>query len=271
MLRSGDWRAQECICVSARRTVHSHTNTSPGNPVNVHPTLTTPGIKLNLGCGFDHRAGYVNVDLNHEHAPDLVSDATRLDAVADSVCAEVLAQDMLEHLPRAKAETALREWNRVLQPQGRLLIRVPSLVHLLKLLSDGHRQGVEQQLELIQCLFGTQAYDGDFHLNGFTEVTLRHLLQQCGFKVQSISLVDEWMFDVLATKQRHERPDPMLLLASDGDFVEQAYLKVLQRPADAEGRAYYVKTLGSGIARETVIATLQSSDEYRALLPKQNA
>jgi predicted SAM-dependent methyltransferase len=64
-------------------------------------TKTQPaGLKLNLGCGFDIRAGYVNIDANDEHHPDLVSDVANLSALADGVAIEALAQDVLEHLPR---------------------------------------------------------------------------------------------------------------------------------------------------------------------------
>jgi predicted SAM-dependent methyltransferase len=227
------------------------------------------GIKLNLGCGFDRRPGYVNVDLHAKHDPDLVADVTQLDTIADQSCTEALAQDVLEHLPRAKAETAVQEWNRVLQPQGRLVIRVPSLVHLLQLLSDKKRQGLEEQQNLVQCLYGTQGYEGDFHLNGFTEVTLRHLLTQAGFDVLSVEIVDQWLFEVQASKMRHLQPDPLLRVATDQEFIEQVYLKLLRRPVDSGGLHYYLENLVNGISREAVIDTLKASEEYKALTQNQ--
>ena len=70
-------------------------------------------MKPNIGCGFDTGAGYVNIDADDEHDPDLVSDVANLGALADGVAIEALTQDVLGHLPQAKAPTALREWSRV--------------------------------------------------------------------------------------------------------------------------------------------------------------
>gem|GEM_PF-751621 len=222
--------------------------------------------KLNVGCGFDYRQAYINVDLNAEHGPDLVADATWLEPIEDNSCGEVVAQDVLEHMPRAKSTTALYEWNRVLMPGGKLVLRIPSVTHLVGLMSDPRFQALEDQQRLMQCLYGTQGYVGDFHLNGYTEVTLRHALTDAGFEVESIIIIDEWMFEAVARKVSHKAPDALLRVASDVEFIEQAYRHVLKREADPEGLAYYVKTLQAGIARESVLASLMASPEYTALL-----
>jgi len=227
----------------------------------------TEGIRLNLGCGNDYRDGWINVDMNGEtHKVDLQSDVTLLKEVKDKSCAEVLAQDVLEHIPRLRGSTALQEWNRVLCIGGWLTLRVPSLVHLLGLLTAKERQSIAEQKQLIQCLYGTQAYDGDFHLNGFTEVTLRHELQQAGFEVGTIRIIDEWLFDVDACKLRHVTPDPLLCVVSDEEFVDAAFQRLLGRVPDIQGAQYYLAVLRSGITREAVLETLATSDEHRALV-----
>lgn len=226
-------------------------------------------LRLNVGCGFDHRPGYVNIDLHEEHEPDLVADATWLHPIADSSCTEVIAQDVLEHLPRAKGTTALYEWNRVLMPGGQLVLRIPSVLHLMGLLSDPRFSSVTEQQRLIQCLYGTQGYNGDFHLNGYTEVTLRHALADAGFEVGSIDIVDEWMFEVKACKASHVAPDTLLRANSDKEFIEQAYRQLFERDADSEGRAYFLKVLQSGIARESILESLRCSPEYTQKHPVQ--
>jgi hypothetical protein len=35
--------------------------------------------RVNLGCGFDHRPGFLNVDIHDFHHPDLLADVTQLD------------------------------------------------------------------------------------------------------------------------------------------------------------------------------------------------
>ncbi|MBO9513995.1 MAG: methyltransferase domain-containing protein [Variovorax sp.] len=81
--------------------------------------------KLNLGCGFDIRPGYLNVDLHEWHKPDLVADITRLDMLPSGGFDEVVAQDVLEHLERHKVQGALDEWVRLLCEDGVIHIRAP--------------------------------------------------------------------------------------------------------------------------------------------------
>ena len=58
--------------------------------------------KVNLGCGFDKRKEYLNVDLNDFHSPDLVADVTKLEMLPENHFEEVLAIDILEHIERTK-------------------------------------------------------------------------------------------------------------------------------------------------------------------------
>lgn len=164
-------------------------------------------LRVNLGCGFDVRDGYLNVDFAEGHDPDLVADVRHLDLLPSALYEEVLAQDILEHLPRADARPALLEWARLLRPGGLLRLRVPDLIGLLGLL--GRRRALEEQHELVQCLYGTQAYPGDYHLNGFTEVLLRHMLHDAGFTDVVLSHRDEWLFEVTAV--RSSDPGPLAL------------------------------------------------------------
>ncbi len=233
------------------------------------PDAASPhGVRLNLGCGLDRRQGYVNVDRVPEHHPDLVCDVTWLAPIGDRTAAEVLAQDVLEHIPRAQCPTALREWNRVLADDGVLALRVPSLEHLLRLLVREDRQDAREQERLIQNIYGTQGYEGDFHFNGFTEASLRSQLDGAGFIVRSLVLRDEWMFDVQAVKKRHAPPDPILRIVGDAEFLDAAYRSVLGREADPDGKAYYLGLLCKGIAREAVLEALRSSDEHRRLIQR---
>ena len=230
--------------------------------------------RLNLGCGFDLRPGYLNVDLQAFHKPDLVADVGKLDLLPADYYEEVLAQDVLEHLPRTSTTKILAHWNRLLAPGGLLRLRVPNAISILKLMTSRENQSVGRQEELIQMLFGTQAYSGDFHFTSFTEVLLRHYLQATGFDVVSISLPDPWNLDATGRKVRsvsaRDVGDFSDLLAIEGDeaFVRECYLVILRRPGDAAGAHFWLSSLtDKKIERTGVIDAMVQSEEFKSLSP----
>ena len=158
-------------------------------------------LKVNLGCGFDIRSDYLNIDFQEFHNPDLVADIRKLDMLPSGVYEEILAQDCLEHFPRSDAEPTLLEWSRLLKCGGILKLRVPDLIGLLELFNWESKQSVEDQKTLVQCLYGTQAYNGDWHLNGFTKVLLEHYLKQAGFCNIKFDSLDHWLFEVVCEKK----------------------------------------------------------------------
>jgi len=218
--------------------------------------------KINLGCGFDKRDGFLNVDLNAFHEPDLVCDVTDLRRLPDGYYEYVLANDILEHILRVKTQNTLKEWNRILKPGGVLELQVPNVIGLLNLLTHPDYQTPEKQEELLQCLFGTQGYDGDFHYPGFTEVYIRYLLESAGFDILQIASKDEWLFVIQARKETDCRVDPILLL-DDRQFVTELYYEHLKRAPDESGFQHYLNMLENGAARESLIESIKGSDEYK--------
>ncbi|WCB92237.1 hypothetical protein DSM104299_00927 [Baekduia alba] len=235
--------------------------------------------RLNLGCGWDHREGYLNVDLNDFHKPDLVADVTDLPMLPSGRYREIIAQDLLEHLPRTKTPAVLAEWNRLLAVGGTVSIRVPSLVDVVKLFSKPENQGSARQELLVQCVFGTQAYNGDFHYASFTEPLLTHYLEQEGFEVASLAIKDEWLFDVDAVKVRdsdyveHWAPYEELLASKDTlDFLTRAYHQLLGRDPDAEGITHFAAELESGrMGFREVIDALRGSPEATGAAPSTSS
>lgn len=159
--------------------------------------------RLNLGCGWDLREGFLNVDIHDFHKPDLVADVTRLDMLPDGRYQEIIAQDVLEHLPRTSTVTVLKEWSRLLAEGGRLHLRVPSVIDLAEMMKKPEHQDIAQQELFVQCLFGTQAYTEDTHYTTFTERLLRHYLAQAHLEVSEWGLLDGWLFEVDAVKVAH--------------------------------------------------------------------
>ena len=79
--------------------------------------------KLNLGCGKDIRAGWVNLDVAPLPGVDVCHDISQLPLpFPDTEFEEILCKDVLEHVEYIPI---LGELYRILKPGGRLEIRVP--------------------------------------------------------------------------------------------------------------------------------------------------
>lgn len=154
--------------------------------------------RLNLGCGFDRRDGYVNVDFQDFHEPDLVADVRHLDELPDDHFQEVLAVDVLEHLERGDTMPTLREWCRVLAPGGVLRLQMPDVTALGRIFRE--RDSVEAHELFLHHLYGTQAYTGDYHQAGFTDVSLVAQLTEAGFDAIVLDTKDGWLLCAEARK-----------------------------------------------------------------------
>lgn len=81
-------------------------------------------MKLNIGSADNYRPGYVNVDRHQYGSVDVVTDLTQRWPWEDSSVDEVLAYDIIEHLPD-KIHT-MNEAHRVLRRGGLFDIIVPT-------------------------------------------------------------------------------------------------------------------------------------------------
>jgi SAM-dependent methyltransferase len=79
---------------------------------------------LNLGCGSFPKAGFVNVDAMPGPGVDVAHDLNRIPyPFADGKFAIIEADHVLEHLSDVLG--VMRELHRLLEPGGRLVVRVP--------------------------------------------------------------------------------------------------------------------------------------------------
>ena len=230
-----------------------------------HKPFSSSLTHLNLGCGYDKRDGYINVDLNSVHNPDIVADVSDLHMLNASTYEYILANDILEHLNRHKIKNTLKEWNRVLKVSGHLEIQVPSIVDAVELLLSKGKDNVEFHYTLLQNIFGTQHYPGDFHHYSFTKAILSDLMKETGFKIESIELVEGWLFIVHAKKVEHRYPDDLYSLKNNADFLDAVYIKYLQRSIDGDGLASMTDLLQQGIPREAIVNMVRTSPEYKRI------
>lgn len=80
--------------------------------------------KLNLGCGEDKKEGYVNLDWSPLVHPDVAHDLNELPyPFKDNEFDLIEAYHVLEHLD--KPFLIMKEFHRILKPEGTLHIKVP--------------------------------------------------------------------------------------------------------------------------------------------------
>ena len=80
-------------------------------------------VKLNIGCGRDSNADYINLDVIPLPGVDVVHDLQDLPLpFDDDTFTEILCQDVLEHLDYPEL---MMELYRVLKRDGMLVVRVP--------------------------------------------------------------------------------------------------------------------------------------------------
>lgn len=163
--------------------------------------------KLNLGCGQDVRAGYVNIDVRRLPGVDIVHDLVSFPwPFLDESVAEILMLDFFEHIPYGKNGSVIDESWRVLRPGGTLTIQVPDFSHSAAVIESRFpfvcnkceneigsfglsgdcpncsHPGKEMRQVAMQRLYGGQDYEGNWHFFSFTRESLREKLLRHGFE-----------------------------------------------------------------------------------------
>lgn len=94
--------------------------------------------KLNLGCGTQIKAGWVNLDISALPGVDVVHDIEKLPLpFADGQFDEILCQDVLEHVEYIPI---LRDLHRIMKSGGRLSIRVPHFTSKHSFIDPTHKK-----------------------------------------------------------------------------------------------------------------------------------
>jgi len=146
-------------------------------------------IKLNLGCAKDIRAGWINVDLHYKH-PDVINeDISNISFIKPNTVDEILAQDIIEHLPLQKSIQCLTVWHSWLKPNGKIFIQTTNFDFFVKAyLSD-----VWSDLNVLNyMLFAGINYtdvgsqECDFHKSVYSRDGLVKILTKIGFKIQNL-------------------------------------------------------------------------------------
>ena len=150
-------------------------------------------LKVNLGSGDRPLPGFVNVDaLPTARGVDVVADLSERLPFEDCSASVVYASHLLEHFPHGRSVEILREWRRILEPGGQLLVAVPDLLVIAELLVSKPGWFMPPHNPWLGALYGGQKDEWDFHKAGFTEPWLAYALRLAGFSnVERVTRFDE--------------------------------------------------------------------------------
>jgi len=144
--------------------------------------------KLHLGCGGKKRKGWINIDINENVKPDVITDAKDLHMFETNSVDIIECCHLLEHLQFGEAVGALKEWFRVLKKGGKLLIELPNFQRCIEILYNDEGEeakrfamigiyggGYEPANKIISSIF-------QLHKSGWSPDTLSEELTKIGFK-----------------------------------------------------------------------------------------
>ncbi len=147
----------------------------------------TSVIKLNLGCGKDHRSGFINIDVNPIVNPDIVMDFS-IESLLSKITMDsvdfILAHDIIEHFWRGDAIKLLKDCFAVMDFGGKIEFTLPDINAIVKR-SDFSPEAMIEYIFGMQHLNQGQQFYG--HKYGYTRQSFTKLLQDIGFSNVQIS------------------------------------------------------------------------------------
>jgi predicted SAM-dependent methyltransferase len=177
--------------------------------------------KLNLGCGFDYRQGYLNVDFFNDLLADIKMPAAEL-SLPEDYFEEILLIDVIEHLGYCDSYFVLAQLHLLLTSPGTLLVSSPDLDRSLQQYVEAF--ACPQDKENILCwVYGTEDA-GMSHKFCFPRDCLEQLLQKSGFTVERV------------TPEEREKFRPSLIYEAKkdeaGDYLRRNRLVVALQKAE---------------------------------------
>lgn len=148
-------------------------------------------MKLNLGCNTDIKDGYVNIDIFKYDDRITVADCSKLqEFIPYNSVTEIIAKDVLEHLPYQTGIEALSMWCDLLVGGGKIFIQTTNF--------DAHINMYMNKIwdirALNHMLFAGVAYskdkvnEFDFHKSIYTEKSLCNTMTNKNVDIITVSL-----------------------------------------------------------------------------------
>ena len=155
---------------------------------------SSPRKLLHVGCGpkdirqttSGFQAGgwdEVRLDIDPDVKPDIIGTMTDMSAVEDESVDAIYSSHNIEHLFIHEVPTALKEFLRVLKPDGFLVITCPALAAIAPAISDGRLRGVFYQ----SGMGPISPHDVLFGHGASVAAGKTYMAHKCGFTLQTLA------------------------------------------------------------------------------------
>jgi predicted SAM-dependent methyltransferase len=182
---------------------------------------------------------------------------------------EILANDVLEHIPRAETGAALLEWADILAMGGTIKVETSNVIAVSDLMKI--HTSYADHANYTVYMFGNQAHPGDWHHTGFTDVTLRVHLMSAGFEVTDIKETQIWLLNATARKIENWSTLASRDDLSNPEFVNAACQAALFREVEQPFFSLWQSWLDAGAySRRAFLKMLYASDERRMRIAQRN-
>lgn len=224
--------------------------------------ISFEATKINIGCGYDKRPGFLNVDMDSACAPDVLITDNSFSELPRKHFDMLISYDVLEHIHRSETTNALLEWADLMQLGGAIDLETSNVVAIAEMMKVDRTY--ERHATYTTFMFGNQVHAGDYHHTGFTDITLRVEMMAAGFEVDELVEREIWLYRL---KGRKVLDWTALLDAgdelSDREFVTRAYMDALDRAPEDPFFALEIAFLEQTNDRRALLKKLFASQERR--------
>lgn len=138
--------------------------------------------KLHIG-GQVKLPGWEVLNIQPGPCVDHVGDAKDLSRFADETFDELYASHVVEHFDyNGPLQATLKEWYRVLKPEGKLSISVPDMDVLCQLFRKRKELNLQGRFQIMRMMFGGHTDPYDYHCVGFDFEILSAFLTEAKFR-----------------------------------------------------------------------------------------
>ena len=196
------------------------------------------GVFLHVGCGRKRKGqttkGFntpdwreLRLDIDASVQPDIIGTMTDMAAVPDAAVDAVFSSHNIEHLYPFDVPVALAEFQRVLRPEGFVVITCPDLRSVAALvaqdqLTEPAYASTAGPISPLDMIYGHQAAmeKGNLymaHRTGFTSRTLEQALRDAGF-ASVVLLQRPYAFELWALGTKRRTPPEALRALMQAHF-----------------------------------------------------